>query len=76
MRDYGLEAQRAAEAHLEAIYEAEFENEGEDSPSIGPWDGCTTCVVREVLMVAWPFLEHAALQDPPAPMTVVPDEEP
>lgn len=59
--DYGKEAQQAAEAHLDAIYEYEREVGGDDSPSIGAWCGCQTCIIREVLFAAWPSLRDAAL---------------
>lgn len=63
-RDYGLEAHEAAEAHLDACHEAEyyaeeFGEENVESPAFGPFCGCTTCVVREVLEVAWPILMEA-----------------
>lgn len=72
-RDYGLEAQRAAEAHLEACWEALHEQEDADMAgewessapdrwpvTAGPFCGCETCVVREVLFAAWPILTEAA----------------
>lgn len=66
-RDYGVEAQKAAEQHLEAIYEfeetylEEYPNgDVMESPSVGPWCGCLTCVVRETLHAAWPSLREAA----------------
>ena len=64
--DWGVRAQRAAEAHLEACEEALYAAEGEegedqDEPGLGPYCGCTTCVVREVLYAAWPILRQAAL---------------
>lgn len=65
--DYGFEAQKAAEAHLDAIYEFEEAYEQDwpdkdlmDTPAIGPWCGCQTCVVREALHAAWPSLREAA----------------
>ena len=66
MRDFGYEAQRAAEAHLDACMEALDEQEhGEDveSPASAPFDGCDTCCVREVLFAAWPILLEAAKQE-------------
>lgn len=33
----------------------------EPDPSCGPYDGCQTCVVREVLDAAWPIIEEAVL---------------
>jgi len=61
-RDYGLEAQQAAEAHLAECWAA-MEHEGEDvvilSPVSAPFCGCQTCEVRETLFAAWPFLVEA-----------------
>jgi hypothetical protein len=66
-KDWGYEAQQAAEAHLAVCaewmdYYEEGENaeppEGED-PSCAPYDGCDTCLVREVLHAAWPIIEKA-----------------
>lgn len=63
--DYGLAAQRAAESHLETIYAYDCAEEDGcaegDHPAVGPWCGCETCVVREVLHAAWPHLRAAAL---------------
>lgn len=64
-RDYGAEAQAAAEKHLEACWAwFHHEQDGEDlpedlahltaSPSVGGFCGCDTCEVREVLHAAWP----------------------
>lgn len=53
--DYGHEAHRAAMAHLDACFEAEFEEEG-DTPASAPFCGCSDCVVREVLYAAWPIV--------------------
>ena len=61
--DAGIRAQRAAEEHLVAIWEAEEALEDDptnpdiDYPASAPWDGCDTCVVREVLHAAWPIIE-------------------
>lgn len=52
-RDFGAEAQAAAEARLETIYS----HEEEDSPVEFSFCGCETCLVREVLTAAWPFAE-------------------
>lgn len=60
--DLGPPAQRAAEAHLAACWEAYWaEEEGREieSPACAPFCGCDTCVVREVLFAAWSFLESA-----------------
>jgi hypothetical protein len=65
-RDFGIEMQAAAEAHLAACWEAfyvetenddEYDGEALPSPAIGPFCGCETCVVREVLAGAWPVIE-------------------
>ena len=66
-RNYGLEAQQAAETHLAFLELATYEND-EEFPALvdvtvesaGPYCGCTTCVVREVLYAAWPILLEAA----------------
>lgn len=73
MRDYGLEAQRKAEAHLnecwaalqeqeDADFAGEWESNGADRWPVtaGPFCGCETCVVREVLFIAWPIFHEAA----------------
>ena len=57
-RDFGAEAQKAAEAHLAACQEAMFAMEEDvetevESPASAPFCGCDTCVVREVLYAAW-----------------------
>jgi hypothetical protein len=64
--DIGVVAQRAAERHLAACQEAMYESEEEadpdkwpESPASAPFCGCDTCVVREVLYIAWPILEEA-----------------
>lgn len=64
--DFGVLAQKAAEAHLSACWEAYYaEEEGEnledlpESPACAPFCGCETCVVREVLFAAWPIIEQA-----------------
>lgn len=66
-RDYGYEAQQAAEKHLAAIQAAEeaAEELGDDlvnwPDTAGPWcGGCDTCMVRETLFAAWPILLEAA----------------
>jgi hypothetical protein len=70
VRDFGYEAQKAAEAHLAACQEAyweledgEMSGEESDSPAVGPFCNCDTCIVREVLHAAWPFLLEAAKQE-------------
>ncbi len=76
-RDYGIEAQYSAEIHLDlcdaALYAQEAGVEDEDellgqapaSPAVGPYCGCQTCVVREVLAIAWPIFHAAALAGVP-----------
>lgn len=60
--DWGFRMQEAAERHLAAVSEAfcrEEEGEAEvDNPAVGPYDGCETCVVREVLAGAWPVMSQ------------------
>ena len=54
------------EEHLESCMDAAFLDLKETgvSPAHQPFCGCTTCIVREVLMVAWPlFLEHFGGRD-------------
>lgn len=52
---------QACEEHLDRCMDSEFldlEDTG-DSPAFAPFCGCNTCVVREVLMTAWPlFLKY------------------
>jgi len=62
--------QRACEQRLEDCMVAYWhkEEEGCDgtcpdepaNPACAPFDGCDTCVVREILDAAWPFLSDAA----------------
>jgi hypothetical protein len=64
VRDFGVEAQQAAEAHLAACddaLEAEQDPDAEfEWPMLaGPYCGCPTCVVREVLHAAWPIFEQS-----------------
>lgn len=61
-------AQKAAEERLNAAYEQLWSEEDgdvprEDSPewdAVGPFCGCETCIVREVLDAAWPYLKQLA----------------
>lgn len=66
MRDWLGDAQRAAEDHIGAVWDywneaesamtdAEIEDLGPD-PAIGPFCGCTTCEVREILHAAVPLI--------------------
>jgi hypothetical protein len=55
--DVGVAAQEAAEAHLAACWAAhDAQDDGGvlPSPATGPFDGCETCCVREILAAAWP----------------------
>lgn len=71
MTTYDLEkaAQKAAEERLNAAYERLWSEEDgdvphEDSPEwdeVGPFCGCETCIVREVLDAAWPYLKELAV---------------
>lgn len=68
-------AQLAAERHLSACREAYWHEEmceqdaqcGDNqdcgqSPACAPFDDCDTCIVREVLHAAWPYLQRLAEQ--------------
>lgn len=67
MRDYGYEAQMAAEKHVRACDEAlstmdDGLNIAADWPEdmAGPYCGCEVCVIRETLHAAWPIaMEYA-----------------
>jgi len=79
MRDYGMEAQAAAEKHLNDCM-AWLDYQESDGvaeaygvsttpgipeglvvdPASAPFDGCDTCVVREVLFAAWPIMVESA----------------
>lgn len=73
--DHARAAQEAAEARLEAgelvlTYEGEFDG-SEEIPQetyeaaagqmAGPFCGCNTCIVREILSAAWPHLRDHAI---------------
>ena len=56
-----------AEAHLDACYDAlvaidldETDPAEVADPAYGPFCGCNTCVVREVLTAAWHFVTEVA----------------
>jgi hypothetical protein len=62
------EVQRAAEERLAACNEALWADDaGEEYdgpyPAVGPYCGCDTCVVREVLDAAWPIMLQAAREE-------------
>lgn len=77
--DYGVQAQRAAESHLQACNEwmewyddgqpaGDLNDSGEgrpagDDPSCAPYDGCETCVIREALYAAYPILQEGITVD-------------
>lgn len=55
--DVGVAAQRAAQRHLAACWEAlEISDAGGEaqSPACAPFCGCETCEIREILHAAWP----------------------
>lgn len=60
--DYGRLAHEAAEEHLRAIQEAE-DSGGEYPEMAGPWDGCETCAIREILFAIWPIVFEAATDE-------------
>ena len=69
--DLGMKAHRAAVERLDGCFEALLD-EGEyvngsgpaESPACAPFCGCTTCIVREVLDVAWDAWEMDKRTDP------------
>lgn len=77
--DPGPEIQAAAERHLRAVIETEeYLDEHPEaelcSPAVGPFCGCETCLVREVLAGAWPKIEeYMALRfsQPPLELTML-----
>lgn len=62
-------AQQAAEKHLRACEDAlDIPFDAPDgyepeSPACAPFDGCPTCVVREVLFAAWPYVLELAREE-------------
>lgn len=67
--DVGLRAHAAAVAHLEACMDS-LDSEDEDGEptvevaTMAPFCGCTDCVVREVLFVAYPILTGKTYDEP------------
>lgn len=63
--DLDLQAQQAAEKHLEACYDwLEAEDGDVEEPDMaGLFCGCLTCQVRETLHAAYPFLRQLALSE-------------
>jgi len=66
MTDHMREAQRAAELRLMTAVDMLLnEDDGwvpEWDSLAGPFCGCDTCVVREVLDAAWPHMRALALE--------------
>lgn len=63
--DLAYRMQQAAERHLDECWEAYYAAEEEPdpdkwppSPAIGPFCGCQTCLVREVLHAGWRVFEE------------------
>lgn len=69
--DFGAQAARAAEDHMGAVwgyFHAIDEGiETGDDPSIGAFDGCSTCEVRETLYAAMPFIAAGLAREGDAP---------
>jgi hypothetical protein len=63
-------AQRAAEARLFDCFDGLYDDESGDS-AVGPFCGCYTCIVREVLDAAWPWMFQAATH----PNVIDPNEQ-
>ena len=63
MTDWGYEAQKAAEKHMEAVWDAHYAweegDETAESPASAPFCGCETCVVREILHAGWTVFEES-----------------
>lgn len=49
---------RLERAYHEMMYEDDYDGRG--SPPLAPFCGCFTCLVREVLDAAYPYLREAA----------------
>jgi hypothetical protein len=85
MHELEVQAQRAAEFRLAAANEflwleeegefAGIHDEARVAPDLaGPYCGCDTCLVREVLDAAWPVLYRLA-HDPDVPVPYWPADE-
>ncbi len=65
--DWGQQAQAAAEKRLAYCNALEWDSDDmegiEVSEPCAPYCGCDTCVVREILDAAWPFLLQAAKEE-------------
>lgn len=62
MEDFSQRVQLKAERHLTACFEA-MDGAEETSPAAAPFDGCPTCIVREVLEVTWDELMAEARRE-------------
>ena len=61
-------AQRSAEERLSLAVDSVWEDDPEHPAyaiMAGPFCGCDTCVVREIIDAAWPFLKEIALMEGP-----------
>ena len=60
-------AQRSAEERLSLATDMLFNEDDDNHPAYsvlaGPYCGCDTCVVREVLDAAWAFMRELALME-------------
>lgn len=68
VEEFSERTQRKAEQHLDACLEAMDAHEwGSDdpveSPAFAPFDGCNTCIVREVLLVCWDEMMEEARRE-------------
>jgi hypothetical protein len=64
--EFERHVQAKAEQHLNACLEAlDASDAGEEveSPAFALFDGCNTCVIREVLMVCWDEMWARAQQE-------------
>jgi hypothetical protein len=64
-------AQRSAEQRFDMAMDSVYSEDDDFYESLdlaGPFCGCTTCIVREILDAAWPYLyemaHHPATVDP------------
>lgn len=61
MRELEKRAQQLAEQRLEIAHSTlDTVDDALEGELAGPFCGCTTCEVREVLDAAWPFLQRLA----------------
>jgi hypothetical protein len=80
MSEWDYEAQRAAERRLyvadDLLWSDEQGLEGpdEDDETVGAYCGCYTCMVREALDAAWPYLYRLA-HEPDTPVPTLPERD-